>query len=96
MGTKQLAPLALCLVTLLTMVGILNAAPTQYELDWWSVDGGGGTLSDGTYSLSGTVGQPDVGPALEGGTYRLVGGFWYGKGAEQWYELYLPSVLRNH
>ena len=56
----------------------------------------GGTLSAGTYSLSGTAGQPDVGPALENGTYRLVGGYWYGVEAEQWYELYLPSVLRNH
>ena len=92
MKHKGLALLALGLAALMATVGILNAAPTQYEMEWWGVDGGGGTLSDGIYSLSGTVGQPDVSPALKGGTYRLVGGYWYGVGAE--YRIYLPLVLK--
>ena len=96
MKQKRLTLLALGLVTLLAAAGILDAAPIQYALDWWTVDGGGGALSGGPFSLSGTVGQPDADSALEGGTYFFAGGFWHGAGAEQSYELYLPSLLRNH
>lgn len=96
MKQKRLTLLALGLVTLLATVGFLDAAPTQYAMDWWTVDGGGGTSGGGTYSLGGTVGQSDAGSALEGGTYRLAGGYWYGAGPELWYELYLPSVIRNY
>jgi len=94
MKQKRLTLLVLGLIILLATAGILNAAPAQYAMDWWTVDGGGGTLSGGTFSLSGTVGQPDVGPALEGGTYHLVGGYWSGIGAVQHYEVYLPSLIR--
>jgi hypothetical protein len=55
----------------------LSAAQAQpnYTLDWFSVDGGGGTSMGGVYTLSGTVGQHDAG-ALSGGDYSLTGGFW--------------------
>jgi hypothetical protein len=87
----------LALIALLAAVGILNAAPTALDISWWTVDGGGGTLSDGTFSLSGTVGQSEAGAALENDGYSLVGGYWYGAGEEeQWYTLFLPAVIRNH
>ena len=65
------------------------------DLTWWTVDGGGGGASTGgSYSLGGTIGQPDAGPALAGGgTYTLVGGFWGGGAAH--YRLHLPLVLRQ-
>src|SRR5437763_10952286 len=47
----------------------------SYSIDWFTIDGGGGTSSGGQYSLSGTIGQPDAGH-LTGGTYTLEGGFW--------------------
>ena len=96
MKHTRIAPLALGLVALVATVGILNAAPDAYEISWWTVDGGGGTLSEGAYSLSGTVGQPDAGQALSGNGYTLVGGFWYGVAAPEWYDLYLPVVLRSY
>jgi hypothetical protein len=76
--------------------GRTSTAPeAEYDLSWWTVDGGGGKLSNGTYSLSGTVGQADAGAALENNSYTLVGGYWYGAGEEvERYELYLPSVIR--
>jgi hypothetical protein len=56
--------------------GVFNAtASTGYSLDWWTVDGGGGTSAGGDYALSGTLGQPDAG-ASSGGMYILNGGFW--------------------
>jgi hypothetical protein len=49
-----------------------------YTLDWSTVDGGGITLAGtgGPYTLSGTIGQADAGPALAGGDYAITGGFW--------------------
>lgn len=47
-----------------------------YELRWFTIDAGGGTSTGGPYSLSGTIGQPDAGALMTGGTYSLVGGFW--------------------
>jgi len=47
----------------------------QYSIDWYSIDGGGGTSTGGVYSVSGTIGQPDAG-AMSGGNFTLQGGFW--------------------
>jgi len=53
------------------------AAPAQsYSIDWYKIAGGGGTSTNGQYSLSGTIGQPDASGALTGGSYSLTGGFW--------------------
>jgi hypothetical protein len=48
----------------------------QYSLDWFSVDGGGGTSTGGVYTVLGAIGQPDAGPTMTGGNYSLDGGFW--------------------
>ena len=53
----------------------LSARAQTYDLSWFSIDGGGGTSSGGTYSVTGTIGQPDAG-AMSGGNYTLQGGFW--------------------
>lgn len=45
------------------------------EINWFTIDGGGGTSSGGQFTLSGTIGQADTG-ILTGGSYTLVGGFW--------------------
>ena len=47
----------------------------NFAIDWFTIDGGGGTSTGGVYSISGTIGQPDAGPVLTGGNYSLVGGF---------------------
>jgi hypothetical protein len=49
----------------------------DYSIDWYTIDGGGGTSSSGPYTLSGTIGQPDAG-WMRGGDYELLGGFWPG------------------
>ena len=61
-------------------MGILPSSPLQadYDLTWHTIDGGGGTSSNGDFVLSGTIGQPDAG-TMKGGNYVLVGGFWSGQ-----------------
>ena len=91
-----LSVLALVLVALSTeLVGAQTpAAPTTgYEITWYTIDGGGGMFSTGgSYSLGGTIGQPDAG-TLSGGGYTLDGGFWGGATAN--YRIYLPLVLKS-
>jgi len=53
---------------------VLLAQP--YSLDWFTIDGGGGTSTGGVYLVSGTIGQPDAGGPMTGGNYSLTGGFW--------------------
>ena len=60
---------------LLALALPLAARAQSYSIDWWTVDGGGGTSTGGVYSVSGTIGQPDAGH-MSGGNYTLDGGFW--------------------
>ncbi|HZL12698.1 MAG TPA: hypothetical protein VFC85_01005 [Verrucomicrobiae bacterium] len=48
----------------------------NYSIDWHKIAGGGGTSTGGVYSVSGTIGQHDAGPAMTGGNYSLTGGYW--------------------
>ena len=52
------------------------AQAQSYSIDWFTIDGGGGTSTNGQYSLSGTIGQPDASGAMSGGNYSVTGGFW--------------------
>jgi hypothetical protein len=61
----------------LVAIALAPAALAQYDLNWYTFDGGGATFSTGgTFELGGTIGQPDAGGPLSGGTFDLVGGFW--------------------
>ena len=51
------------------------AGPLQ--ITWYTIDGGGGTITGGTLTLSSTIGQHDAG-VLTGGTFTLQAGFWPG------------------
>lgn len=58
-------------------LALATAAIAQnYSIDWYTIDGGGGTSTGGVYSVSGTIGQPDAGAVMTGGNYSLQGGFW--------------------
>jgi len=84
-----------CCLLLAAVVVPLALAQMDYDLSWWTVDGGGATLSSGGgYRLSGTAGQPDAG-VLEGDGTTLLGGFWRGgQVSGQYHTVYLPLVLR--
>ena len=55
-----------------------NADGPGYDLNWYTVDGGGATFLNGAgYQIGATAGQPDAG-IMTGGPYILKGGFWFG------------------
>jgi hypothetical protein len=62
------------IILLAVMFGSWCQAQT-YSIDWFTIDGGGGTSTSGVYSVSGTIGQPDAGH-MSGGNFTLDGGFW--------------------
>src|SRR6266705_2562777 len=71
---SNMKPLKIAILWLLVMVGTTVVAQS-YSIDWFTIDGGGGTSTGGVYSVSGTIGQPDAGK-MSGGNFTLEGGFW--------------------
>jgi hypothetical protein len=78
-------------LSVLAVLASSGAAWAQPAINWYTIDGGGGTSTgtngSTTFSLSGTIGQHDAGPAagpMTGTngtvTFSLVGGFWPGAG----------------
>jgi hypothetical protein len=54
----------------------IPARAQHYSIDWHKIAGGGGASTNGQYSISGTIGQPDAGPVMTNGQFSLAGGFW--------------------
>jgi len=65
------------LVALVVLGLTIPSSLGQYELSWYTIDGGGGRSSGGDFTLTGTIGQPDAAYSAGGG-YELLGGFWPG------------------
>jgi len=60
----------------------LRVRGQTYLIDWFSIDGGGGTSTGGVYAVSGSIGQPDAG-RMDGGGFTITGGYWsFAVGAE--------------
>ena len=72
---------------LIFLTGIVYAFNGTAAIDWFSIDGGGGTSTGGDFILSGSIGQPDAGTSLRSESYTLEGGFWSGG--------VLPSTLKR-
>ncbi len=65
------------ILILLLVILPATAASGQYELSWYTIDGGGGRSSGGDFSVTGTIAQPDAAWSSSG-DYELLGGFWTG------------------
>ncbi|MFO7664038.1 MAG: hypothetical protein R6X18_15795 [Chloroflexota bacterium] len=69
------------LVLLLLFVGAVvaalaaPAAPTNFDLSWQVLAGGGSTMSSSSFMLMSTTGQPVAGPASSA-SYSLMSGYW--------------------
>ena len=69
--------LRLSISVALLLLSLSVSFAQNYAIDWWTIDGGGGTSTGGVYSVTGTIGQPDAGStAMAGGNYSVTGGFW--------------------
>lgn len=69
----------------------------QLAIPWFSVDGGGGTVAAGGYTLLSAVGQADAGALNGPGGYSLVGGVLAagtGGAIVQDQKVYLPAAAR--
>ncbi len=74
---QRLALLGMGSVTLALTITALRTEAQSYSIDWFTIDGGGGTSTGSVYSVSGTIGQPDANAQpLTGGNFSVVGGFW--------------------
>lgn len=65
---------------MLTVITFAMSLPARAaEVDWFTVDcGGTASSTGGAFELAGTIGQPDAGPVMTGGSFALSGGFWSG------------------
>lgn len=61
---------------LLAATAATTVSAQEYSIDWFTITGGGGTSTNGGYSLSGTIDQPVAGATMTGGGYTLDSGFW--------------------
>ena len=75
MKTSDL-PRQLTIIGFSLLFGRLIADAQTYSIDWFTIDGGGGTSTGSVYRVSGTIGQPDAGPSMSGGNFSVTGGFW--------------------
>jgi hypothetical protein len=78
MKLKTILKMGRWLLGLIFTIGlapVTSALAQNYAIDWFTIGGGAGTSTGGTYSLSGTIGQPNDG-MMAGGNYTLQGGFW--------------------
>jgi len=66
-------PLAVVLAALFSPA---TSHAQSFSIDWYKVSGGGGTSTNGPFSLSGTIGQQDASGAMSSGIYSVTGGFW--------------------
>jgi hypothetical protein len=64
------------IILLFSLLLPFSGLAQSYSINWYKVLGGGGTSTNGPYSLSGTIGQPDASGAMTWSGYSLTGGFW--------------------
>ena len=62
------ASVTLALLTL--AAGVFAQTGGGLDLSWFTVDGGGGTSTGGSFSLDGTVGQADADPHAHADAYQ--------------------------
>ncbi len=82
MSRSQSVAYSLAIVACAGAAALAPSGPPSYDLSWYTIDGGGGGSSTGGgFELAGTIGQHDAGPAMTGGNFALLGGFWPGAGS---------------
>ncbi len=75
---NRMAHMTIRVLMVLSTISGAAALADDFDLDWWTVHGGGDMwTSGGEFELSGTTGQPDASTTvMTGGDFELAGGFW--------------------
>ena len=76
MNTAFRNNLAFCVAISFCLLAQFDLQAQSYSIGWYKIAGGGGTSTNGQYSITGTIGQHDAGTAMTGGNYSVTGGFW--------------------
>ncbi len=66
----------------------------QYAVSWSKI-GAGGSSTGQVYAITGTIGQPDAGLAMSGGSFSVTPGFWSFMGVVQTPGAPLLRISRN-
>jgi hypothetical protein len=96
---KKYRVVLLCITILLLIslftTPITRAALDAFELNWWTVDSGGGQTSGGVFNLQGVSGQPDA-DSSQGGDFSLASGYLGGASLQPptQHRLFLPLVIK--
>jgi hypothetical protein len=94
-SSKLILGLALLALVSLALVGTAALAAGDYQILWWTVDGGGGTsYGSETQYLSGSVSRYSAGQESKGDKFALSGGFWGAADSPPVILIYLPYT--NH
>lgn len=94
---RPLAWILAAIVAIALLWGTALAEGGQLAIHWFSVDGGGGAVTAGGYTLLSAVGQADAGALNGPGGYSIVGGVLaVGTGGSlvQDRKVYLPAAAR--
>ena len=75
MNRRLCLAVAAIAATVAVGVALAQSSSATYNVPRQSIDGGAQRASSASYSLSGTVGQADAGPAMSGATFSVRGGF---------------------
>jgi hypothetical protein len=62
-------------IAFLMAAAVTVARAQNYGVDWSSITGGGGSITAGVYTITGTIGQPETG-RLNSSDFTIDGGFW--------------------
>jgi len=75
-GKEMRCNFGILVVALVALSGSSSPAFGQYEVTRFVISTGGGTSSNAQYEVTGTSGQPVLGPLAYGDPYFLQSGFW--------------------
>jgi hypothetical protein len=64
-----------CAWAMLPALALAQSSSASYQLPRQSIDAGAGRSGSTSYTLEGSIGQPDAGPSMSSASFRLNGGF---------------------
>jgi hypothetical protein len=74
---QVITTLSLTLIFLISAIALAQSSSDDFAITKSTIDNGGGISSNGEYTLTGPIGQPDANRQISTGDgFLLAGGFW--------------------